>query len=89
MPHVPGGDDIEHRQLLKPAGMFECEPITDARAAIMAGQAKAHKSERLHGFHHRVRHGALGVRRMIGEGSRRRRPTVAREIGDDQRKAWG
>jgi hypothetical protein len=53
----------------------------------MAGQAEADKTEPLHHFHHRLGHGALGVGGMIGLRRRRRRPAVARQVGDHERKA--
>ena len=87
VPHVPGGDDVEHRKLFQPAAMVEREPITNASAAIMPGQAEADKTERPHCFNHGLGHGALGVGRMVGLRPRRRRPAVAREVGDHERKA--
>ena len=46
--------------------MIEREPVGDAAAAVMAGEAEAHMAERLHQLDHGARHGALGVGRVLG-----------------------
>src|ERR1700751_2216836 len=66
--------------------MGERPPIANAPAAIMASQAGTDKTQHLHRFHHSLGHGALGVGRMVGPRSRRRRPAVARQISDHERK---
>ena len=48
LPHVPGGDDVEHGELFDAPGMIEREPIADPAAAIVAGEPKAGEAERLH-----------------------------------------
>ena len=47
-------------------GVIEREPIGDAPAAVVAGEAKAHVAERLHHLDHGGGHGALGVGRVRG-----------------------
>ena len=64
--------------------MIEREPIGDAAAAIVAGEAEMHVAERLHHLDHRVRHGALGVGRMRRVAGRRGGPAVAGQIRHDQ-----
>jgi hypothetical protein len=67
--------------------MVEREPVTDAGAAIMAGQTEVNKAERLHGVYHGLSHSTLGVGRMVRLRRRRRRPAVTRQIGNHERKA--
>ncbi len=84
VPHVPGGDDVEHGELLEPAGMVERKPITDPPAAIMAGETKADEAERLHRFDHDGGHGALAIGRVLGVRFRHRGPAVAGQVGDHE-----
>ena len=71
----------------EPPGMVERQPVGDAAAAVVAGEAEAHVAERFHHLDHRIRHGALGVGRVLGVGSRRIRPAVAGQVRDDQAEA--
>src|SRR5579862_514539 len=89
MPHVPGGDDVEHGELLEPAGMVERKPITDPPAAIVAGETKASEAERLHDFDHDGGHGALAIGRMVGLRLRHRGPAVAGQVGDHESEMHG
>ena len=66
MPHVPGGDDVEHRELLEAAGMIERKAVADAAAAIVAGEPEAGEAERFHDLDHGRRHGALGIGSVVG-----------------------
>jgi hypothetical protein len=84
VPHVPGGDDVEHGELLESAEMIERKPITDPAAAIMAGETKADKAERFHRFDHDGGHGALAIGSMIGVRFRHRGPAVAGQVGDHE-----
>src|SRR5262249_57505024 len=88
VPHVGGGENSEHCKLLEWAGMIEREPIADAAAAVVSGKAEVHKTDRLHRFHHGLRHGALGVWRMVDLRPRRCRPAITRQIGDHEREMF-
>ena len=88
VPHVPGGNDVEHRELLKPAEMIKRKAVADAPAAIMTGETEAGEAERLHHLHHGDRHGALGVGRVVGLCMRHRGPAIARQVGNHQREIW-
>jgi hypothetical protein len=83
VPHGPGRDDVEHGEPFKPPGMVEREPIGDAAATVVPGEAKAHVTERLHRLDHDGGHGALGVGRVRGIGWRRVGPAVTRQIRND------
>jgi len=48
VPHRPGRHDVEHGEPFEPSGMIEREPIGDAAAAVVPGEAKVHVAERLH-----------------------------------------
>ena len=65
VPHRPGRHDVERGELVEPSGMIEREPIGNAPAAVVPGETKVHVAERLHQLDHRVRHGALGVGRVL------------------------
>ncbi len=54
VPHRPGRHDVEHGELFEPPGVVEREPIGDAAAAVVPGEAKAHVAERLHHLDHRT-----------------------------------
>lgn len=88
-PHVPGGDDVEHGQLIDAAGIFQRQAIADPAAPIVAGEAKAVEAERFHDLDHGDRHGTLGVRGVFGIGARRRGPAVTGQICDHQREMRG
>ena len=65
-------------------GMIEREPVGDAAAAIMAGEAKADMTDGLHHLDHGLGHRALGVGRILGISLRRVRPAVAGQVRDDE-----
>src|SRR5665213_1742646 len=86
IPIVIGRQDIEHGEPRQPPGMIEREAIGHPAAAIVPGEREMYVAELLHRFHHRLRHRALGVGRMIRVALRHVGPAIARQIGDDQRE---
>ena len=87
VPHRPGRHDVEQSKPFDASGMIERQPIADAAAAVMAGEAKAHVSQRLHHLDHGCCHRALGVGRVLGIGGRGVGPAVAGQIRNDQAEA--
>ena len=86
VPHVVGRHDVERRHALDAAGMIERQPIGDAAAAVVTGEAEAHMAERLHDLDHGLGHRALVVGRVLRVRFGHRRPAVAGQVGDHQRE---
>jgi hypothetical protein len=76
-----GGDDIEHRQLLRPRRVVERESVGDPRAAVVPGERKAFVAEQFHDLHQVPgrRPLAIGVKRSAGR--RFRAVAVAAHVG--------
>ncbi len=58
--------DIEHGELVELIGMIKSHLIGHPPATIMPSEREARKSQPLHHVHQILRHGSLGIGRMVG-----------------------
>ncbi len=69
--------------------MIEREAVGYAAAAVVASDAELGEAQMLHYRHHVLRHGALGVRRMVRSGRRAATTAIAAQVGTDYGEAAG
>ena len=69
--------------------MVQRQAVGHAAAAIVAGDREAREAQPLHHGHHVLRHGALGIGRMVGVDGRAAAAAVAAQIGAHDRELAG
>jgi hypothetical protein len=85
--HLACRGDVESREARHPGRMVEAEAMGHPPAPVMAGETEGVVTEDAHEAGHVVRHGALGIGRMLRIGRRLARIAVASQIRADQREA--